>query len=701
MNYKKLLAEAKEFYISSIRQFDEMCLDNISNLTENFSIVSFDIFDTLCTRLFECPLDVFAYVTNILEEHHQNLDNFGVNRFIAEEKARNIAWQLEHREDIKFDEIYEQLFLIYPDQREAVKLAKEIELNAELDSIVANSEQIQLIKRLKNLDKKIIFVSDIYFPFSFMENLLKKIGLNLYDKLYLSSEFMKAKYTGNIWNIVLNDNPNETIFHIGDNINSDVYLPKKHNIETYHYDKWMGERRVGAELASSLVPFSIMSKIQRLQNNISENKVQNSKLWYELGESLGGILLKSFIDWLSEQIITEEIDHIYFFSRDAQIIYKAWNLLEQDQICGTKSSYFYIARNSIRYPSCHIDLKTHNELSEASLYLLVEETILPGDTWRLYFKRLGIKDENIKKTSFSKKFNSLDDIIDYKYVNELKDFIQQELLCFLEPIFETEYENALKYYEQEGILDPEKNIAVVDLGWGGTNQLALTEFRRFIGVKKKIRGYYYGLLFKNAPGRLYSAGPMKTSFFNMFWLPHDPTLMQNFMYILENLHSANHETTIGFKKNDFEKYEPVFRKDLNNQYINHFESTYKRFQDGALNTLSKWKNNELVYGIDKNFIDLHSAISALFQICISPNDNELKILGSIKHALIFDHSVSANLVKKELPIKEEDIVPMMYLWPCGVMSYWKKNKNKIDPSLYKKARDRFETFPFLIKNYFS
>lgn len=695
MSYKQLLLQAKEFYQSSIPEIDLSYINKICKQAESVSIVSFDIFDTICTRLFECPIDLFAYVAKILEENDHNLKQFGINRFYAEERAREIAWQSEQREDITYDEIYGHLSSLYPQQKDIVEFAKNTELQVELNSIVANIEQIYLIEKLKQLGKKIIFVSDIYFSKSFMEKMLANIDLNIYDKLYVSSEFMKAKYTGHLWNIVLKDNPEETILHIGDNLKSDILMPRKQDIKTIHYTKLLGERRVGAELVPGLVPFSLMTKLQKITKKNLE-----TEFWFGLGETLGAIILKSFVDWLCAQVIKDKIDHIYFFARDAQIIHKVWNLLDGDDRCGTTSSYFYIARSSIRFPSCHIDLEKNGKLSEASLYTLVEETILPGDNWQTYFKRLGISEEYLKKTNFNKKFGSLKDDFDYKYVAELKEFIQEELLVLLAPIFANDYQNAYEYYNQEGMLDTEKRLAVVDLGWGGTNQLILTEFREFLGIKKKLRGYYYGLLNHNAPGRLYHIGPMKTAFFNMFSQSYDQTFMQNFMYILENLHSGNHETTIGYRKNPIsQQYEPVFRKDNYHQYINHFDETYKLYQDGALATLQKWKNNELVYGIDGQYIDIFVAISALYQVCISPTCNERKFLGKIEHAIIYDHSVCIPLIKKELPKKKEDIVSLLHLWPCGVMSYWQKKKEKMDPALYLEAARNFEKLPLLIKNY--
>lgn len=59
-----------------------------------------------------------------------------------------------------------------------METAKKLELEAEFESIVVNTEQILLIEKLKQLGKKIIFVSDTYLSKRFMEKILSNLNLN-------------------------------------------------------------------------------------------------------------------------------------------------------------------------------------------------------------------------------------------------------------------------------------------------------------------------------------------------------------------------------------------------------------------------------------------------------------------------------------------------------------------------------------------
>ena len=51
--------------------------------------------------------------------------------------------------------------------------------------------------------KRIIIVSDMFLPKSFIERILVKNGYDKYEKLYLSSEYKKIKFTGSLFKIVL------------------------------------------------------------------------------------------------------------------------------------------------------------------------------------------------------------------------------------------------------------------------------------------------------------------------------------------------------------------------------------------------------------------------------------------------------------------------------------------------------------------
>jgi predicted HAD superfamily hydrolase len=704
-NVNTLLHSVCQYYYENKLVIDHQYISKICHQAKDYSVISFDIFDTILTRLFECPIDVFSYVEKLLYEQKIFLDNFAINRVKAEEEARVCASQQEFREEITVNDIYNQLAIIYPYKEKELIQAQELELTVEMQCIVPSVDNQTLIRKLKELGKKIIFVSDIYLSKKFIAKLLKEKNFTEYDELYVSAELMQTKNSGRIWQTVIKNNPNQKILHIGDNIHADIMQPKKSGIDTYHYTRLLGERRIGAQLSTNLIPFSLMSKMNYLYSNIDiEEKDKEASFWTNLGITLGGMLLQSFTSWLSEEIIKNKIEHIYFCARDAQIIYNTWNELNYNNKCNTQSSYLYLSRKVLRLPVCYIELNNHNKLSESSLSFLVNESIRHSDTYRTYFKRLNIDLNYITKTSFNKKFGTLDSEVNFNKLNELKSFLQQELLPVLKPYFYEHYKNTLAYCQQEGIFDLSKKIAIVDIGWGGTIQMAIEDLRTHMNVPNKLYGYYYGLLNQNAVGKLYKCGPMKSAFFNMFWGPEEQFLHLNSVVILENLHSANHETTIGFTKNgETHRYEPIFKEDKNQNHSIYFNKKIINFQRGIFHSISKWQKNENVYGIKKEWIKCESATAAIAQVCISPNSNEQLYLGSIRHSALYDHSYFNKLIELSIPQNQEAVRKLIHQseWPCGLLSYWKQHKSEFKKGLYQTIQEHFNYnyYPSLIKTF--
>ena len=183
---------------------------------------SFDMFDTLITRLLNEPGDLFS----IIEEKYE-LPNFKKKRFEAENTARKNS----KYEDITIDDIYNQLKII--DSSIDTDKVEKIEKELEIKLCIVNENFINTYYSLKESDKKIVIISDMYLDTGTIKKILLKNNI-YYDKLYLSSEIKKAKFTGSLYDYVLNDLNIESdqIIHYGDNKTSDVINPRKKGIKS-------------------------------------------------------------------------------------------------------------------------------------------------------------------------------------------------------------------------------------------------------------------------------------------------------------------------------------------------------------------------------------------------------------------------------------------------------------------------------------
>ena len=92
---------------------------------------SFDMFDTLITRLVNAPSDLFSII-----ETEYNIPNFRKNRINAERKARKNS----NHEEITIDDIYKELKNDYPSLN--MNTVKKIEKKIEIKICVINKNFI-------------------------------------------------------------------------------------------------------------------------------------------------------------------------------------------------------------------------------------------------------------------------------------------------------------------------------------------------------------------------------------------------------------------------------------------------------------------------------------------------------------------------------------------------------------------------------
>ena len=204
-----------------------MILDSSLKLKINsVKIISFDIFDTLLLRSFLEPKDVFLSL-----EKTENCPDFFKYRTQAEPKA----WEKfvsSTKDDVNLDEIYAQM----PSH---MQYMKEKEIAFECEHLFLNPQMYDVFKYALSQGKQVIICSDMYLPSDSLEHLLaKRLNSNQF-KLYVSADYGKRKHTGRLFEHVISDlqvKPFD-ILHIGDNMQSDVIIPKSKGINAVYYQK--------------------------------------------------------------------------------------------------------------------------------------------------------------------------------------------------------------------------------------------------------------------------------------------------------------------------------------------------------------------------------------------------------------------------------------------------------------------------------
>lgn len=158
-------------------------------------MTSWDCFDTLIARRYVHPYTIFDEVGKRLSIH-----NF-----------REIRMEAEKQSNGTYDDIYSRL----------PGIDKNIELQVEKEHLFPIAENMQ---RVEDGD---IIVSDMYLTVEQVTDLLKACGLNKDVKIYVT---WGGKWDGWIWDQV--ERPD---LHVGDNLRSDVEIPKQRGINVEFY----------------------------------------------------------------------------------------------------------------------------------------------------------------------------------------------------------------------------------------------------------------------------------------------------------------------------------------------------------------------------------------------------------------------------------------------------------------------------------
>lgn len=439
---EKYREEPKSVKLQTERCSVEECINQI----KEYDVISFDIFDTALYRKVEYPNDVFTIMA--MEMGHNDFLSIRKN---AENLARDRKYALCGTREIVLSEIYEVLEEYYG--IDPKWLDREIELELELS--VQNPYIWQVFHALKQMEKTVIFTSDMYLPKSAIERMLKQHGYEDYDAFYLSNETGLRKGEGTLQKRLIKDFPGKKIIHIGDSQDGDYEKSIKAGIDAY----FNPDARMRAEPHMDVLEGSFY---RALINNTLNNGTWKADLSYEHGFRVGGILSVGFCDYINRVATQKKVDKIFFCARDCEVLWQIYNeqfqkfdneyiAISRYAIMGvTSEKYLYDWSN--RYILRHADkcrsTKTiETVLKEAGFPYLVD--YLEEDNIDRYLFPSAIKKRKLEE-----------------FVLSHADIIKENNRDSLEA--------AIQYFKE--MIGDSTNIMIVDVGWSGTCITALKYF---------------------------------------------------------------------------------------------------------------------------------------------------------------------------------------------------------------------------------
>ena len=357
-----------------------MNIKKIKSSIKSVKVISFDLFDTLFYRPYLNPNDLFYHLEMI-----QKKPSYADQRIISEQNTRILS----SKEEITYDDIYDNIDENFRDM-------KDKELSLEFNSLLVNEEIKDLYEYAKSLEKKLIFISDMYLPVRFIEKLLNKFDINDYSALYVSSDLNLTKHRGNLFKKVISDlncTP-QNILHIGDNKKSDFIIPKKMGIKAVRYLSFNDSFKnssIAKKLQIELFEKEDSDFLQRLffkqrvnKFNVSKKPVSFEKYWENIGFYYGSFIALSYYDLLSKHFNPAE-DELIFVGRDGYSLKLFFDALKP-----TWKSY-YINLPRILVEKCNYPINLNDEGNIDFLYDLLNQ---PKDE-KLFKNKKEIVLENI------------------------------------------------------------------------------------------------------------------------------------------------------------------------------------------------------------------------------------------------------------------------------------------------------------------
>lgn len=490
-------------------------------------IVSFDIFDILLIRPYLKPVDLFKHI-----EEKENVVGFYKERIEAERRARA---KNPDKSEITIDIIYNEI-------DEKYKWIKELELMHEKKVLVASPVMKKIYDYAVKQNKRIIAVSDMYLPSSFLKEVLGKNGYNKIEKIYVSSEYNACKHDSGLFKHVIENEKikPEYILHIGDNPISDKLSPEKLEIKTIYCESITSQflnKPSNLKFLNISKEKSLLSSVLLSLFVINRYKNDEKSMFYELGFFLGGAFAVGYTQFIHKICQSNDVDFIIYVSRDGYILQKVYKILFGNDI---KNEYVYASRRLILKSS-------HNRIKQD------------------YYKKLFINNYCIFKNDFSIK--NYDDLYD-KHFLDYKEYVDKNL------------ESYKKYLENKDIRG--KRIVSVDTT---TGQFTSSNFFKEIFRENFAFGIFSGSF--NESDNLYFA------YSDRLFTKEDTPIVN----ILEELITAPEYNVIDFKDGNplFEYPTPIEKNRI---------KIYKDIAEGILDFAFLYKEIFSGYDIDISFRDL-------------------------------------------------------------------------------------------------
>lgn len=587
----------KEYVHKKIENYQSCPNSQFIKRIEDVEYVSFDIFDTLIKRDVPNPMDIFQIVENISGEK-----NFKNKRIAAEYNARC----KKNNKEVTIDEIYEMNFV------NNSAYLKNLEIKTEILYSTINLDIIEFYEYcVKN--KKVILISDMYLSKKDIELILKKNNIKGYLYLFVSNEVERTKANGSLYKYVCNklNIKSSNLLHIGNSFKADYLQAKKNGIKSIKIATY---KRRTEEVYTDILCKRNFQK--QCINSFINNHTKGENSYYSFGYERFGPLLYGFVNWLMIDMKKNEIEQVFFLSRDGFIMQKVYKILGFSE--EIPDFYFEASRRSLRIPAYNRNMSYEEILHElpvpnrTNLIQIFDSVGLDINDFREVIDSSGIKDTDYLKRDMLEKNEQFRRIYDHIYEDIM---------------FNSEKEaQVLSQYLHQ--FDFSKKTAIVDIGWGGSMQKYLITTLNELNIPSNICGYYIGLTEKAKENLGKHRFTAKGYAFDVLNDSNAFDMERPFVGLFETLFLEQSGSVKKYKKEKdvvvAERY--IYEYMIGKKYTKEAKCV-GIIQDAALDFIKDFK--DLGYISEMGF-DSNIFFSNLYQTGVNPTLEDVKLFGDFE-----------------------------------------------------------------------
>ncbi|MGL6197851.1 MAG: hypothetical protein ACRC3H_02855 [Lachnospiraceae bacterium] len=347
-----------------------------------------------------------------------------------------------------------------------------------------------------------------------------------------------------------------------------------------------------------------------LYKPVSEITVENSDVVARVCNYVLAPGLNGFVLWVLNEAIKSGKERLYFLARDGYLMYRSAKIFCEKLKLPIECRYLSCSRYSIRIPMFHL------QPDEALEYICRSGINV---TMKKILNRAGLSDAEQMEVLDGMNLNiEMSEVIPYARLDEIRGVLKvnQSFMKYMCNRSKEAMPNLVGYFRQEGLMD-KVEYAIVDSGWVGSMQKTLNQLIAFMGGRKKMEGYYWGLY--ELP-----AGAIRPKYHCYYFKP-EGSLKEKVHFsncLFEVIFSAPHGMTLRYEKTG-EGYRPCYDRisDEKREFVEKTESYLIRYTEVI--AAAEAGLDEIDYQSDK------AVIKKLFGLFMGrPAKDEVEVYGN-------------------------------------------------------------------------